>query len=784
MAEKQYFIKRDGDIRGPFDSDEVKRLVSEQKILPLDEFSISARGPWKAAHRIPGIGLTGERDSQDSKPSFMKSRYFTIALGIASLVGTGLVGGLFEYIGSRIAANAAADADPFQNPQPDVFSEWMNRKEFMKLRATFENKRKGLTFWDLGYWIEDIEGKLVGGENKFRCKYSDNLDGLKKDQWHWQFELSENRFQKLNDQYTSQGFDLFKHHFFEDNQGRNHHQAIWRIDPLSALSKFEPKQTNSITPEQPEKKVEYSGRSQFATADLNSDGVITISEFPQLNKKKVVFKEHDRNDDGSLDFPEWFVFHMSRFNIIDHDKDGFVSYAEYMREHDQLDPKAQAEGKAWFKHADDGDGKLSKDEFSGKSRKPIEEWFKELFASDSQSISDSPETKFRIGNVNTITSLTAEQAAEVVTVVQKERAKSELMLNALTTIDAGVAQELAKFQGNFLTLNGLTTIDVGVAQELANLQGNLCLSLGGLSVIGKDVACELAKFKGMRLNLNGLITINKDVAHELAKFKGLALDLRGLTLIDQDTAQELAKFRGDYLGIGLSSIDTAAALELANFSGDELWIGVTTLETSQARELGKFHGQSLVLDKLSLLDVYQARPLAIGEYNLWLSGLTTIDSDVARMLVTFHKKKDLCLGVTELDEDVAQELAKFQGDDLYLNNLELIDRFAAEALAKFKADSLTLNKLSKIDALVAEQFARLRCKVLQLNGLKVISEKVATALMQFKGRLELNGLETVDKEVSQIFTTFQGTDLLFYVQRVDSETRSFMHSEEMIKDTP
>ena len=34
---------------------------------------------------------------------------------------------------------------------------------------------------------------------------------------------------------------LSEHHFFEDNQGRNHHQAIWRIDPLLALSlsKFE-----------------------------------------------------------------------------------------------------------------------------------------------------------------------------------------------------------------------------------------------------------------------------------------------------------------------------------------------------------------------------------------------------------------------------------------------------------------------------------------------------------------------------------------------------------------
>ncbi len=34
MAEKQYFIKRDGDIRGPFDSDEVK-IWSISKILTI-----------------------------------------------------------------------------------------------------------------------------------------------------------------------------------------------------------------------------------------------------------------------------------------------------------------------------------------------------------------------------------------------------------------------------------------------------------------------------------------------------------------------------------------------------------------------------------------------------------------------------------------------------------------------------------------------------------------------------------------------------------------------------
>ena len=588
MAEKQYFIKRDGDIRGPFDSDEVKRLVSEQKILPLDEFSVSVRGPWKAAHRIPALSLSGEHASESSKPSFMKSRYFTIAFGIASLVGTGLVGGLFEYIGSRIAANAAADADPFKNPQPDVFSEWMNRKEFMELRATFESKRKGLTFWDLGYWMEDIEGKVEGGENKFRCKYSDNLDGLNEDQWHWQFELSENRFKKLNDQYTSQGFDLFKHHFFEDNQGRNHHQAIWRIDPLLALSlsKFEPKQTNSITPEQPEKKVEYSGRSQFATADRNSDGAITLSEFPQVDRRVSTFKEYDRNDDGSLDFPEWFAFHILDFNSVDHDKDGFVSYEEHVQEHDQLDPKVQAEGKAWFKNADDGDGKLSKDEFTANSGRPGGSLFKKLELSQYKSTSsdNGADQQFKIPkNISAIQFLTAEQAAEVVDHVENERKQKELNLDSLTEINQEVARELAKFQGEFLLLNGLTSIDEKVAAELAKVQGQLYLN--GLISINEKVAMKLAKKINHRIRLDGLTSISKDVAKNLAKIQATSLGLNGLTSIDKIIARELAKTKAA-LGLnGLTSLDNDVAKEFLEHKGLIWLLGLKSIDQETLQTL-------------------------------------------------------------------------------------------------------------------------------------------------------------------------------------------------------
>ena len=394
----------------------------------------------------------------------------------------------------------------------------MNRKEFMELRAIFESKRKGLTFWDLGYWMEDIEGKVEGGENKFRCKYSDNLDGLNEDQWHWQFELSENRFKKLNDQYTSQGFDLFKHHFFEDNQGRNHHQAIWRINPLLALSlsKFEPKQTNSITPEQPEKKVEYSGRSQFATADRNSDGAITLSEFPQVDRRVPTFKEYDRNDDGSLDFPEWFVFHILDFNSVDHDKDGFVSYEEYEQEHDQLDPKVQAEGKAWFKNADDGDGKLSEDEFTANSGRPGGSLFKGLSLSQYKSTSSAngADQQFKIPkNISAIQFLTAEQAAEVVDHIENERKQKELNLDSLTEINQEVARELAKFQGEILLLNGLTSIDKIIARELVKTKAGL--------------------------GLNGLTSLDNDVAKEFLEHKVGNIWLLELKSIDQETLQTL-----------------------------------------------------------------------------------------------------------------------------------------------------------------------------------------------------------------------------------------------------
>ena len=49
---------------------------------------------------------------QKDQKSFFSSRYFTVILTVGSLVLTGLVGGLFEYLGGQLAQNAATSADP------------------------------------------------------------------------------------------------------------------------------------------------------------------------------------------------------------------------------------------------------------------------------------------------------------------------------------------------------------------------------------------------------------------------------------------------------------------------------------------------------------------------------------------------------------------------------------------------------------------------------------------------------------------------------------------------
>ena len=202
-------------------------------------------------------------------------------------------------------------------------------------------------------------------------------------------------------------------------------------------------------------------------------------------------------------------------------------------------------------------------------------------------------------DTNKIESLTAKEAAELVTTANKPGYEPvDISLNGLTSIDKDVARELGKCRWS-LFLNGLTSIDKDVAQELAKVKGRLFLR--DLTSIDKDVAQELAKVKGS-LFLDGLTSIDKDVAQELAKHGGEDLYLGGLTSIDKDVAQELAKHGGEELSLrDLKSIDLGTAVSLARCKErlDLSSLG-NFYEPSIARALSNYSGPELLLNEKSL----------------------------------------------------------------------------------------------------------------------------------------------------------------------------------------
>ena len=342
-------------------------------------------------------------NGKKNEKSFFSSRYFTVILTVGSLVITGLVGGLFEYLGGQLAQNAATSTDPFDNPQVDVFTEWRNRPDFIKLRAEYDGEGKSFSFWDIGYWVDEVEGKIVGGENKYRFKYEENPSFLDGNPWRWEVNLSDQQFETLNEEYLSNGFKLHQRQEFIGTGGKNRNQAIWRFDPqhVSDIPKSLTPQSKDMKVEsietassdskksnigRPEYIVSAIGKAGFDALDKNGDGLMSFAEYPgpeQLKKSntnvKLHFDRKDRNQDGSLSFEEWFKTRLLTHWYIDHNRDGVVSQAEYLREHEGMDSGVTGEAKAYFKFKDkNGNGELDEAEWMAGKQRPLEHWWKQF----------------------------------------------------------------------------------------------------------------------------------------------------------------------------------------------------------------------------------------------------------------------------------------------------------------------------------------------------------------------------------------------------------------------
>ena len=81
--------------------------------------------------------------------------------------------------------------------------------------------------------------------------------------------------------------------------------------------------------------------------------------------------------------------------------------------------------------------------------------------------------------------------------------------------------------------------------------------------------------------------------------------------------------------------------------------------------------------------------------------------------------------------------AWFKGGELFLNGLTALDTDTAKALAGFKGRVLDLNGLTALDADTAKALAEFKGQTLDLSGLTTLDVDTAKALTEYKGRVSL-----------------------------------------------
>lgn len=201
-----------------------------------------------------------------------------------------------------------------------------------------------------------------------------------------------------------------------------------------------------------------------------------------------------------------------------------------------------------------------------------------------------------------------------------------------------------------------------------------------------------------------------------------------------------------------------AAILLAKKKNTSLSLsGLTSINKNVAQEFGKFTGYSLKLDGLNSIEQEVAHELAKYKRDfLNLNGLNSIERDVAHELAKYKGKYLYLNGLTLIDKETAHELAHYEGR-LFLNSLTFIDKKIAAEFAESKAYSLYFDDLTSIDKEVARELAK--CKAfLALNGLTSIDKDTAHELGNYKGfGLLLNNLITVDKDTVKELSKVKGS---------------------------
>lgn len=154
---------------------------------------------------------------------YLKAR--KIQAGLLALLSAAVVGvtnGVFESVGYQFAEKVQEDLNSSPVKPSSEFTEWMDLQTFKHYVARKDQQK----FWDQGYWIESVEGKLVDGLSHFRIRIVPTPDSFSS--WYWYYGINDGHLGDLSRQLSEHGYFIFHHNIFSNVDGSRRHQVIWR----------------------------------------------------------------------------------------------------------------------------------------------------------------------------------------------------------------------------------------------------------------------------------------------------------------------------------------------------------------------------------------------------------------------------------------------------------------------------------------------------------------------------------------------------------------------------
>ncbi len=142
---------------------------------------------------------------------------------------------LMTAVTTLLAFSSCTTTSPTRGKN-EAFMEWMPWGEFQEYLAEKEQKgQDGKNFWDRGHWILAAEGQWRDGQAQFRIKIG---DAPKKPYlWMWYTNLEQNKFDKLIERFTVEGYTMVYCNSYARPTGTILYQAVWHnLNPKKKIS--------------------------------------------------------------------------------------------------------------------------------------------------------------------------------------------------------------------------------------------------------------------------------------------------------------------------------------------------------------------------------------------------------------------------------------------------------------------------------------------------------------------------------------------------------------------